>query len=238
MTLRRVLPILAALPVLAVLLGLGTWQVQRLHWKTDLLASIDQAEAGPPLPLGPAARPFAKVVVTGRFDHAREVLLGVEVRGTTLGSHLVTPLLRDAAPPLLVDRGWVPLERDRAVARPEGEVAVTGFVRPADERDWNSPRDDAAGRRFYLFDPAAIGRALGLPAALPFGLVALASPGAPAGDLPAAPRRLPRPNNPHLGYAITWYGLAAALVGVVVAFVLRRPDQKPAGYPVQEGDHP
>lgn len=223
MALRRLLPALAALPVLAILLGLGTWQVQRLHWKTEMLATIDAAETGPPLPLDAGAKPFTKVAVTGRLDHGREALLGLEVRGTTLGAHLLTPLLRDGAPPLLVDRGWVPLERDRAVVRPEGEVTVTGFLRPADERDWNSPRDDAPGRRFYLFDPAVIGQALDLPPPMPFGLVALAPVGSPVGELPAAPRHMPRPNNPHLGYAITWYGLAAALVGVVIAFMLRPP---------------
>ncbi|MBK1662483.1 SURF1 family protein [Paracraurococcus ruber] len=228
MTFRRFLPVLAALPVLGILLWLGTWQVQRLHWKTDLLATIDRAEAGPPRPLDTAIpQSFTKVAAAGRFDHAREALLGVEVRGTTLGSHLITPLLRDGAPPLLVDRGWVPLERDRSVARPDGEVSVVGFVRPADERDWNSPKDDAAGRRFYVFDPPAIAQALDLPPPLPFGLVALAPADTPYGDLPAAPRHLPRPNNPHLGYAITWYGLAAALVGVVGVFVLRRPAPPP-----------
>lgn len=219
---RLLLPTLASLPVLALLLGLGTWQVQRLHWKTDLLARIAASEAAPPQPLGPAPAPYAKVFVTGRFDHAREALLGIEVRGGAMGAHLLTPLLRDGAPPLLVDRGWVPLERALSIARPEGEVAVTGYVRPADIRDWNSPRDDTARRRFYLLDPAAIGAALGLPATAPFGLVALAPDGAPTGVLPAPARSLPRPNNPHLGYAITWYGLAAALVGVFVAFARRR----------------
>ena len=222
MRLRRWAPALVALPVLAVLLALGTWQVQRLHWKNALLAAIDTAEAGPPQPLGALPLPYAKVLAVGRFDHGREALLGVEVRGTTLGSHLLVPLLREGAPPLLVDRGWVPLERDRGVTRPEGEVAVTGYIRPADERDWNSPKDDAPGRRFYILDPAAIGRALDLPPPAPFGLVALAPPGTPPTQLPASPTTLPRPNNPHLGYAITWYGLAAALVGVVAAFVLRK----------------
>jgi len=208
--------------VFAALCGLGTWQVRRLHWKNDLLARIEASEKAPPAPLGDAAEPFAKVSATGRFDHAREALLGVEVRGTTLGAHLLTPLLRDGRPPLLVDRGWVPLERGRPLDRPEGEVSVTGFVREADRRDWASPTDDTAGRRFYVFDPAAIGAALHLPdAPAPFGLVALAPPGA-GRSLPEAARHLPRPNNPHLGYAITWYGLAASLVGVLVAFTLRR----------------
>jgi surfeit locus 1 family protein len=228
---RLLLPILASLPVLAALVALGTWQVHRLHWKTGILDRIAAAEAGPPVPLAgqpapdtPAPdtpAPFTKVVATGRFDHGREAMLGIELRGTTLGARLVVPLLRPGAPPLLVDRGWVPLERAQGIDRPEGEVAVTGYVRQADTRDWNSPRDDPAARRFYVFDPGVIGAALGLPPPAPFGLVALAAPGAGPMALPAAARSLPRPDNPHLGYAITWYGLAAALVGVLAAFLIR-----------------
>ncbi len=216
-------PVLAALPVFAVLCGLGTWQVRRLHWKNDLLARIEASERAPPAPLGAAAEPFAKVVATGRFDHAREALLGVEVRGATLGAHLLTPLLRAGGhPPLLVDRGWVPLERNRPLDRPEGEVAVTGFVREGDRRDWNSPADDAPRRRFYVFDPEAIGAALGLPVApAPFGIVALA-PADAAPSLPVPARSLPRPDNRHLGYVITWYGLAVSLVAVFVAFARQR----------------
>lgn len=226
---RRLLaPALAALPVFAVLCALGTWQVSRLHWKNDVLARIAAAEAAPPRPLGAEAEPFAKVVAEGRFDHAREALLGVEVRGATLGAHLLTPLLRPGRPPLLVDRGWVPLERSAPLDRPEGEVAVAGYVRATDRRDWLSPADDAPGRRFYVFDPAAIGAALGLPAEpAPFGLVALAAPGA-GRTFPEAARGIPRPNNPHLGYAITWYGLAASLVAVFAAFALRRMEDSSA----------
>jgi surfeit locus 1 family protein len=228
---RLILPMLASLPVLALLLTLGTWQLRRLHWKTELLAGIAASEAAPPLPLPAAPAPYAKIVATGRFDHAREALLGVEVRGGTLGSHLLTPLLRDAAPPLLVDRGWVPLERSATLDRPEHAVAITGYIRPADRREWVSATDDVAGRRFYVFDPVAIGAALDLPDALPFGLVALAPPGLPPDALPAAARSLPRPTNPHLGYAITWYGLAAALVGVVGTFVARRAAPVPNEVP-------
>ena len=153
---RRILvPALAALPVLAVLCALGTWQVRRLHWKTDLLARIAPSERSPAAPLGAAPEPFAKAVATGRFDHAREALLGLEVRGTTLGAHLLTPLLRAGAPPLLVDRGWVPLERDRPLDRPEGEVAVTGFVRAADRRDWLTPHGRRARTALLLVRPAS-----------------------------------------------------------------------------------
>lgn len=211
---------LAALPVFVMLLGLGTWQAQRSVWKTDLLARIAASEAAPALPLREPPEPLARVSVTGRFDHAREAVLGLEVRGPILGAQLVTPLLREGAAPILVQRGWVPLESAGPVARPEGAVTVEGWVHPGDRPGLFAARDDAAARRFYTFDPPAIGAALGLPATAPFGLVAMG----PAGS-PDPARSLPRPSNKHLGYAITWYGLALALVGVVVAFAWRR---KPA----------
>jgi surfeit locus 1 family protein len=212
------LPLLAALPVLLILLGLGSWQVERLHWKTELLARLAAAEAGPAQPLAEPPAAWTKVAVTGRFRHELEALLNLEVRDGVLGSRLVTPLERPGGPPILVDRGWVPNDRSGAIDRPAGEVRVEGFVHPGEAHGLFSATDDPAGRRCYTFDPPAIAAGLGLPAAAPFGLVAMG----PAGrTLPAPAQHLPQPRNSHLGYAITWYGLAAALVGVLVALALR-----------------
>ena len=212
---------LAAIPALALLLFLGTWQVQRLAWKHDIIARIVASEAAPAEPLAEPPAMLSKVRATGRFDHVREALLGLEVRGPVLGAHLVTPLLRDGAAPILVDRGWVPLEHNAALARPEGEVTIEGWVHPGDRPGLFSARDDTAARRFFTFDPPVIGAALGLERVAPFALVALG----PGGGLPDPARTLPRPTNNHLGYAITWYGLALSLVGVLAAFALGR---KPA----------
>jgi surfeit locus 1 family protein len=214
---RALIASFAVVPALALLLVLGTWQLQRLHWKTELLARIAASEAAPAMPLREPPEPFAKVKVAGRFDHAREALLGLEVRGATLGAHVIAPLLREGAPPLLVNRGWVPVERSAGIARPEGDVVVEGWVHPGDRPNVFSARDDSAGRRFFTFDPPTIAAALGLRDAAPFGLVALG----PAG-LPDPARTLPRPSNNHLGYAITWYGLALALLGVLIAFAVRK----------------
>ncbi|MFC7737137.1 SURF1 family protein [Roseomonas sp. GCM10028921] len=224
--LRRILPaVLASIPVLAILLALGTWQVRRLHWKTDLLAGIAAAEAGPPVPLTASPAPFTKVQVTGRFRYDLEAILGVQVRGPTLGTRLITPLEAVGLPPVLVDRGWVPLERQGVqIERQEGAVTVTGYVSPPDPREYFAATDDTAGRRFYTADARAIGAALGLPDAMPDLLVALAGPGRAGDALPQPAATLPRPTNSHLGYAITWYGLAASLVGVLIAFCLRKDD--------------
>jgi surfeit locus 1 family protein len=223
---RRILPaVLAAIPVLAILLALGTWQVRRLHWKTDLLNQIAAAEAGPPVPLTTAPQPYTKVQATGRFRYELEATLGAEVRGTSLGTRLITPLEVEGMPTVLIDRGWVPAERRNAmIERPDGPVTVTGYVSPPQERDFFAATDDTAGRRFYTADPRAIGAALGLNNVLPDLLVALAPEGRAANALPQPARTLPRPRNSHLGYAITWYGLAASLVGVLIAWILRKDE--------------
>lgn len=219
MMLRRLLvPLLATLSMLAVLVALGTWQVQRLHLKTQLLAEIAAAEASPAIPIPTVPQPWTKVSVTGRLDHGREALLGLEVRGPVLGSHLLVPLLRDAAPAILVDRGWVPLENRQPIVRPEGPVTLEAYVRPGESSGIFSATDDTAGRRFYSFVPAAIGAALGLPEVAPYGLVVLG----PANGLPDPARTLARPTNSHLGYAITWYGLALSLIGVFAVWARRR----------------
>jgi surfeit locus 1 family protein len=227
---RLLLPLLVGLPVLAVLIGLGTWQVQRLQWKTALLAQLAASQAGPAEPLTASPGEWTKVFATGRLLHDRSTLLGLEVRGATLGAQLLTPLQRQGAPPLLVNRGWVPLEAHVPLDQPQGEVRIEGYVRPGETASSISARDDPAGRRFYTLDPPAIGAALGMPDVAPFALVALAPPGLSPTVLPQPARSLPQPSNNHLGYVITWYGLALSLVGVFIAWArirLKDPEKGP-----------
>jgi surfeit locus 1 family protein len=149
------------------MLSLGIWQVQRMGWKSALLQELAAAQAGPPASADNPA-PFAHIIASGRFRHDLELLLGSEVRGTTLGAALITPLERDGAPALLVERGWVPLDR-AGVTRPEGRVTVQGYMRPSERPGLLSAADSPATRRFHNFDIPAMGAALGLPVA-PFGL--------------------------------------------------------------------
>jgi surfeit locus 1 family protein len=221
-TARRLLvPAASTVAMLIVLIGLGTWQVQRLAWKEGLLAQIDAAEENAPVPLGQAPPPFAKVAATGRLRPDLAARYGADVRdtstGPTSGAQLVVPLERRGAPPLLVMLGWVP-DHGALPTLPGGDnVTITGYVRPAEHSRWFSPANDLAGRRFYTLDPATIGGALGLASEAPFTLVALGPP-PPDGAAPIPAEHLPRPPNNHLQYAITWYGLAAALLVVFVVY--------------------
>lgn len=230
---RLILPSFFALPVLAVLLGLGTWQVQRLAWKSAILAELAAAQARPPVEAPASPLPYAHLTATGRFRPQAEALLGLEVRGTTLGADLIAVLERPGAPPLLVDRGWVPVEGGN-IARPEGEVTVSGYARFTERRGAFTATDDPAHRRFYNFDLPAIAASLGARDALPYALTVV-TPGAPLapsglgappppmrGPLPDPASSFPAPGNPHLGYAITWFGLALAWVTIFLLWGRKR----------------
>ena len=204
--------------MLALTVGLGLWQVERLAWKRGLLAAIDRAEAAPPVPLPATPAPFEKVELRGRMRDDLVAYYGSEVRsgaaGATLGAHLITPLERADGSIVLIDRGWL---ADGARVPPEsGETSVIGYVRPAEPPHWPAPATDLAAKRFWSLDPAPIGAALGLRRVAPFTVVALGQ-----GTVPEPASALPRPPNDHLGYAITWFGLSACLIGVFAAYVRR-----------------
>jgi surfeit locus 1 family protein len=211
---RLVVPGLSTLIVLLILLGLGTWQVHRLHWKEGILARIAAAEMGTPVPLTQNPDPYSKVWVTGRFRFDQAVEFGAEVRdtrtGPTMGFYQVVPLDRGDARMILVDRGWTPEGHAIPLDAPAGTVTVVGYVRPGERERWFSAADDPAVRRFYTLDPRAIGSAVGISDPEPFTLVTLGPK--VTGSFPTPAQHLPRPPNNHLSYAITWYALAAALI--------------------------
>jgi surfeit locus 1 family protein len=93
-------------------------------------------------------------------------------------------------------------------------VTLEGYVRPSDMSGWFSANDNPATRQFFTLNAPAVGAALGLQRVTPFFVVAMGSP--PPDGYPEPARHLPRPPNDHLSYAITWYGLAVALVVIFV----------------------
>jgi surfeit locus 1 family protein len=215
--------------MLIVLLGLGTWQVRRLFWKEALLAQIDRAESEAAVPLPEMTpSPFTKVSVTGTYLPDETALYGAEVRtiasGPEMGAQLIEPMRETGGNVILIDRGWVPLSRPGPIDQPAGTVTVSGYVRFDDQVHWFSARDDVAARHFFTLDSKTIGDAVGQLEVRPFVLVALASAPdtIPAADhWPDPAKHLPRPPNSHLSYAITWYGLALALLAIFVVWAKR-----------------
>ena len=133
-------PTLFTIPAVLFMLALGTWQVERLAWKTALIDDRTAAMAAPAVPLPEtlaAAEPleFHHVAVSGRFDHAKELyIVGYDKRDVE-GFQIVTPLTLADGKVLLVNRGFVPdIRKDpgtRAEGQIEGTTSVEGILRLA-----------------------------------------------------------------------------------------------------------
>ena len=224
------------LPVaLAVLVSLGTWQVQRLHWKQDLLASIEQRSQAEPVDLAgiEAALAAGESVdyqaarASGTFLHDKERHFFATFQGQS-GFYVYTPLELTDGRILFVNRGFVPYDRKEASTRPEslveGQQQITGLARSrlAEKPSFMVPENDEAGNVFYWKDLDRMTASVDLSQdqVLPLFLDADATP--VSGGLPRGGVTVINLPNSHLQYAITWYGLALALVGVSLFAWMKR----------------
>lgn len=238
---RAILTGVAFLAALAILLSLGTWQVERLQWKEKLLADIAERRVAPPVTLGEieamAARgediEYRPVTVTGVFANNRERHFFATWRGQT-GYYVYTPLQLADGRFLFVNRGFVPYEAKEPEMRKQGQLTgeqtVTGLARArlAEKPSSIVPENDLAKNIFYWKDLDAMAASTGIAAdrLVPFFIDAGDAPN-PKGLPIGAVTQFDLPNN-HLQYAVTWYGLAAALVGVALYAVFRRKGDRPA----------
>jgi surfeit locus 1 family protein len=220
----------------AILLALGSWQLARKGEKEALIAAIEARARGPAVGLPVAAEwprldlallDYQRVWLDGRFRpggeaHVYGIANDPRTRAALPGWFVYAPFELAGGGVVLVNRGFVPIDRKDRATRPEpplgAPVAIEGLVRAPEQRGLFRPADDPVANVFHTRDPAALARALQVEAA-PF-TVDQATPN-PA-ELPRAGlTRLVFPNR-HLEYALTWFGLAATLVGVWGAFLFGR----------------
>lgn len=231
-------PTLGCLVAVLILSGLGAWQLRRLAWKTALLETIEQRTTKPPVPLPPpsdwshldaADYAYRHVVLTGMFSHDEEArvfrpLAQPRGRYSGLGDLILTPFRLAAGGTVIVNRGFVPDDRlepaTRAAGQVAGEVTITGLMREPESRNAFTPADQPKDRIWFTRDPASIASALGLGAVAPFTIDQDAT--ALPGGLPQGGETVLAIPNDHLSYALTWFGLAVAVVAVYGTALWRR----------------
>ncbi|EJJ28907.1 SURF1 family protein [Rhizobium sp. CF142] len=235
---RRKLPVFTGITVLialAILISLGTWQVERLHWKEGLLADIAERRAAAPVPLADIETMAAQggdieyrtVTATGRYINNKERHFFATWRGQT-GYYIYTPLQLADGRYILVNRGFVPYENKEPEMRMQGQLTgqqtVSGLARAKLLGKPSSlvPDNDVAKNIFYWKDLDVMASSVDLDKVdvVPFFVDADSTPN-PAGFPIGGVTQVDLPND-HLQYAFTWYGLAAALL-VVVAISWFRP---------------
>jgi len=219
---------------LAILIGLGLWQVKRLAWKEALLVRIAALQTAPPRPLTPlldqmaagADLDFARVVVDCPGLGSAPFVQLYSVREAGAGVRLISAckVASGHYGAILVDRGFLP---DGAAARPavdpaaQAPVRMIGVLRRPEPANFVTPKNDLAGDHWYSRDAAAMARALKAPTPAPMFLMAEVSSNPELRALNPAPLPADIPNR-HLEYAVTWFGLAAALACVYAASLWKR----------------
>lgn len=216
---RQAIAIILSLAVLALFIGLGTWQVQRLKWKEGVLAEIDTRIAAGPvsLPVAPdkARDTYLPVVVSGHFGEGTlRVLVSTKQAGA--GYRLISPLLTDQGA-ILIDRGFVRVA-DEMPPVPEDLVRIEGNLHWPDDRRSSTPDNDVAGNTWFARDLDQMADELGTQPTLV--IVRQMTP--------AEPRVLPLPvtsegvPNRHLEYAGTWFLLALTWSVMTLALLWRK----------------
>ena len=215
--------------MVAILIGLGVWQLERLQWKLALIAHMNRKMHAAVLPVDDAKggmlgstpdNEYTRVSLHGRFDNSKEAYVFTTDAGGNPVYHVLTPFRTDVGHIFLVDRGAVPKEHlapvTRAAGQMDGDVSVTGIWRTPDARGFFTPPPDAAHHIWYSRDLDSIAAADHIRLAAPVLIEADAATN-PGGWPLGGQTVVDLPNN-HLSYAFTWFGLAAGLIGVYLAY--------------------
>ncbi|MBL8895357.1 MAG: SURF1 family protein [Rhizobiales bacterium] len=230
--------LVAAIIGVAILSGLGIWQVQRLGVKQALIRQMEERRAQAPISLDEAVNlaettgdvDYLPIAVRGRFAADKEILMLTTFDGNA-GWRVITPFVSDKGIVVLVDRGVIPDNlRDARDSRIlAGDQAIEGYAlwHRAGQRLFD-PENAVDQNKWFWWDVPAMLASVSIGEGLktaPFILHLNAK---------ADDRSFPRPvavaetlHNNHLQYAITWFALA--LVLAVLAGLAIRSDRKQAG---------
>lgn len=228
--------------VALVFTGLGRWQLGRMHEKTAMLASLQQVlqkrDQGHVASLASAAdaesaRDYDWAAGTGRFASTPPLLLDNQVRDGRPGVRVYRAFLPDAGASLLVELGWLPLDAQRrvpvqAVAMPDaGAIRIAGLLMPPPSSGLavgDAMRLQKGVWWMTRLDMPAVQQALGSAAGGTLApRVLRLDPRSPLGfarDLDILPNTLPPQR--HLGYAVQWFALAAAVLCTAAVVTLTR----------------
>lgn len=218
--------------------ALGVWQVKRLFWKENLIATANAHTQMAAIPAPPPADwgkiradgdpyNYRKVTARGILRNDKEILVKASVLLSPLdetggaGFWVMTPLAQEDGTFIFINRGFVPPEKrgqnSRLQSLPQGETEINGLLRLSEGAGHLFNKNDPQHNIWYNRDLPALAAAAGLmPAQVaPYFIDADKTPnlgGFPRGGLTV----VQFPNN-HLVYAITWFSGA---LGVLIAAAL------------------
>lgn len=236
---KLIVPTIAAVLGLVILLKLGFWQLDRLAWKEALIAKVTEdihkTAVSAPIPkewteLDLNEADYRHVSISGKFlDGATFYYIGLaNAKGPYSGPgyFVYSPFQTDDGWIVMINRGFIPEKlqpdlRTEVLKAPAGSLELEGLLRKSEKPNWTTPAADEAKRIWFARDTDHMLKVLGVSAeyVAPYS-IDLDARFTPAAGVPQAGETIVKFKNDHLGYALTWFGLAATLVGVFAAYAI------------------
>lgn len=213
---------------------LGSWQLSRMHQKEAMLASVGtvlRARATRPLEIAAQearAQTYDWAAGEGRFLTQPAWLLDNQQRDGRPGVRVFRLFQPDGgSTPVLVEMGWLAVSAARELPvvgpAPNERIEVRGLLLPPPSGGLLAGAESQTpdGQHLVIaLDPATIAARSGVARIAP--RVLRLDPDLPIGharDLDVLPNTLPPER--HLGYAVQWFALAAAVLIIAVLLTLR-----------------
>lgn len=220
----EIIPVLFIITATFLLFGLGIWQLQRLEWKTDLLAKIEHTSEMEALGNLPSDLSddylYRHVMLTGRFLHDQKFLLAGSKQHEGPGFYVLTPfVLEDDGRVILINRGFSPEDKE---TRPEGIITIEGTIRPPRQKRLFMPTNREKRNVWFYEDLPLMEKRVG-EALLPYIVEITGEKQAGIYPIPSDGKVIMR--NDHLHYAFTWFSIG--IIGLIMfAFYHRIPESR------------
>lgn len=209
--------------IIAALIFLGCWQLDRMAWKEGLLADIAHKQEETSVLKFPngtdyVSLDYRRAELTGLVDDNKMVFLGPRTYNGEVGYHMLTPMYLSDGKVILVNQGFVPQEWPTKPHTRSNVQMLTGTLRLPALPGRFTPLNPPEGDKFYWADLLAIGNRLGTPHLLPlvFELDRLGN------QYPIGGQTNLIPANNHFQYALTWFALALIMLVVYIVSSVKR----------------
>ncbi|MBL4588759.1 MAG: SURF1 family protein [Alphaproteobacteria bacterium] len=207
-----------------ILCALGTWQIQRLEWKQELLQNLEREYAKDPSSQSLEIEDFQKITkndvrygtVTGHFLDEKEVVVGPRIHAEQSGYGLYTPLELSTGGVVLIYQGWIAKTkkepRERSESQTLGNVTIEGTARYV-PKGWrfgikNSPEKDG----WIYIDMDDIAHAKEIDTLPP--VIFYAESMSPEIEMIRKDQEKWFPKNNHQQYAIFWFMMCGIMLVV------------------------
>ena len=196
-----------------VFIALGSWQIIRLNWKTNLLLEIENSLKKPSVELTQLnVENYLKIKTSGTIDFKKQIYLyNLNEKGTP-GFEVVNPILIDNKD-YLINRGWIPFEKkDTYEINVFDEKNIFGTLRLQGRKNIFKPENDIKGNYWFSLNREDIKKFTEKE----FSKYIIYLDG--NYQFPRPKKITTNISNNHKKYAITWFSLAISIFLIYLYF--------------------